>query len=104
VVNYNLPDNSGDYVHRIGRTGRAGQIGKAITFATPHEQKEIRSIEKLINKNIKRTEFEKFVPETFTPSSRNKRRPFKGGAQRSTPSRYNKFASRKFSRPAHRAH
>ncbi len=57
VVNYNLPDNSEDYVHRIGRTGRAGQVGKAITFATADEQKEIREIEKLINKNIKRTEF-----------------------------------------------
>ena len=60
VVNYNLPDNSEDYVHRIGRTGRAGQTGKAITFATADEQREIRDIEKLINKNIKRTEFVKF--------------------------------------------
>jgi len=60
VVNYNLPDNTGDYVHRIGRTGRAGLVGKAITFATPDEQHEIRDIERLINKSIKRTEFAKF--------------------------------------------
>lgn len=61
VVNYNLPDNSEDYVHRIGRTARAGQSGKAITFATTSEQKELRAIEKLINKNIKRTEFAQAV-------------------------------------------
>ncbi len=60
VVNYNLPDNTEDYVHRIGRTGRAGQGGKAITFATPSEQKEIYAIERLINKSIKRTEYVKF--------------------------------------------
>lgn len=60
VVNFNLPDNSGDYVHRIGRTGRAGRSGKAITLATPSEQKEIRDIERLINQNIKRTEFVKY--------------------------------------------
>jgi len=57
VVNYNLPDNPDDYVHRIGRTGRAGKGGKAITFATVNEQRQIRDIEKLINKSIKRTEF-----------------------------------------------
>lgn len=63
VVNYSVPDNSEDYVHRIGRTGRAGSVGKAITFATPHEQKDIRAIEKLINKNIKLTKFVQFAPE-----------------------------------------
>jgi len=68
VVNYNLPDNCEDYVHRIGRTARAGTLGKAITFATASEQPEIRAIEKLINKNIKRTEFVKFSRETTAPS------------------------------------
>jgi len=86
VVNYNLPDNSGDYVHRIGRTGRAGQVGKAITFATAHEQKAIRDIEKLINKNIKRTEFVKAIKERPTNSmnsiNRKKRRPFKTNSHR----------------------
>ncbi len=67
VINYNLPDNSEDYVHRIGRTGRAGQVGKAITFATAYEQKEIREIEKLINKSIKRTEFVRLGSERQTP-------------------------------------
>ncbi len=57
VVNYNLPDNSEDYVHRIGRTARAGNKGKAISFATTSEFREIRNIEMLINMSIKKTEF-----------------------------------------------
>jgi len=77
VVNYNLPDNCEDYVHRIGRTGRAGQVGKAISFATANEQREIRDIEKLINKNIKRTEFVKFNQGfSATPTNKQKRRAF----------------------------
>ncbi|MBU1038988.1 DEAD/DEAH box helicase [Patescibacteria group bacterium] len=48
VINYDLPDNPGDYVHRIGRTGRAGQSGLAISFATPDQRKEVREIEKLV--------------------------------------------------------
>ena len=57
VVNYDLPDDSGDYVHRIGRTGRAGKGGKAISFANPTQWKEVRNIERLIKKNIALTKF-----------------------------------------------
>jgi len=52
VINYDLPDNSEDYVHRIGRTGRAGKFGKAISFATPEERGDIKSIERLIRKTL----------------------------------------------------
>lgn len=52
VLNYDLPSSSEDYVHRIGRTARAGAKGHAITFAMPNEQKEVRSIERLIRKNL----------------------------------------------------
>jgi len=69
VVNYHLPDNTGDYVHRIGRTARAGHAGKAISFATPDQQREIREIERLINKSIKRTEFAKFSDVRTAKSS-----------------------------------
>jgi ATP-dependent RNA helicase RhlE len=54
VINYDLPDNPEDYVHRIGRTGRAGEKGLAITFAHPDQSKEIRIIEKLIRSSIPR--------------------------------------------------
>ncbi len=52
VLNFDLPDDSGDYVHRIGRTGRAGRSGKAISFATPDQRNDIRSIEKLLRKTL----------------------------------------------------
>jgi ATP-dependent RNA helicase RhlE len=52
VVNYDLPHNSEDYVHRIGRTGRAGQKGEAISFCTPEDKESVRGIEKLINKKL----------------------------------------------------
>lgn len=53
VLNYDLPDNSEDYVHRIGRTARAGQSGKAISFATPDQRNDLRQIERLIRKTLK---------------------------------------------------
>ncbi len=49
VVNYDLPENPEDYVHRIGRTGRAGQKGHAISFATKAQQQLVRRIERLMN-------------------------------------------------------
>ncbi len=52
VINYDLPDNSEDYVHRIGRTGRAESFGKAISFASPDERGDIKQIERLIKKTI----------------------------------------------------
>jgi ATP-dependent RNA helicase RhlE len=52
VINYDLPDNPEDYVHRIGRTGRAGGFGKAISFATAEERSDIRTIERLIRKTL----------------------------------------------------
>ncbi|MBN1503450.1 MAG: DEAD/DEAH box helicase [Candidatus Eisenbacteria bacterium] len=45
VINYDLPDDIGNYVHRIGRTGRAGKRGHAITFATPDQRKDVKEIE-----------------------------------------------------------
>lgn len=48
VLNYDLPQSSGDYVHRIGRTARAGGAGHAISFATPDQKGDVRDIERLI--------------------------------------------------------
>jgi ATP-dependent RNA helicase RhlE len=52
VINFDVPTLYEDYVHRIGRTGRASQTGKAITFATEAEAYHIQKIEKLIRQTI----------------------------------------------------
>ncbi|GDX47807.1 MAG: DEAD/DEAH box helicase [Bacteroidota bacterium] len=52
VINYEIPELAETYVHRIGRTGRAGESGTAISFCTSEEQPYMRDIIKLINKNI----------------------------------------------------
>ena len=53
VINFNIPENPEDYVHRIGRTGRAGAVGKSITFACEIESFELPKIEKLLGKELK---------------------------------------------------
>jgi superfamily II DNA/RNA helicase len=52
IFNFDVPAHSEDYVHRIGRTGRAGLTGTAITIATPLDRKHIASIERLLGKAI----------------------------------------------------
>ncbi|MCZ6846761.1 MAG: DEAD/DEAH box helicase, partial [Alphaproteobacteria bacterium] len=56
VFNYDVPTHAEDYVHRIGRTGRAGHRGRAITIATPEETKFVDAIERLIGRKIPRIE------------------------------------------------
>jgi ATP-dependent RNA helicase RhlE len=52
VINYDLPSTPDDYVHRIGRTARAGKKGKAISFATPDQRRDIQDIERLIRTQL----------------------------------------------------
>ena len=52
VINFDLPENAEDYVHRIGRTGRASHKGHAISFATPDQKFDVRTIERLIKKQL----------------------------------------------------
>jgi superfamily II DNA/RNA helicase len=54
IINYDLPRFSEDYVHRIGRTGRAGKSGTAISFAVPADRKNLHSIERYIGKSLPR--------------------------------------------------
>jgi ATP-dependent RNA helicase RhlB len=53
VVNFNIPENPDDYVHRIGRTGRAGALGQSITFACEMESFELPKIEELLGMELK---------------------------------------------------
>ena len=60
VINYDVPENPEDYVHRIGRTARAGKSGRAITFVTKEEQHLVRAIESFGRTKIEHNE----VPES----------------------------------------
>ena len=62
VVNFDLPNVPEDYVHRIGRTGRAGASGQAVSLVSADESKLLRDIERLIKQTIPRKEVEGFVP------------------------------------------
>jgi ATP-dependent RNA helicase RhlE len=56
VFNYDVPGHAEDYVHRIGRTGRAGREGKAITICVPRDEKALDAVESLVQKKIERLE------------------------------------------------
>ena len=63
VVNYELPNVPEDYVHRIGRTGRAGNEGEALSLVCIDEKMLLRNIEKLIKKDIPKVNLEAFIPD-----------------------------------------
>jgi len=67
VINYDLPQVPEDYIHRIGRTGRAGKEGSALTFLTNHDKNMWKAIQRLINPNFK-------LEENFKKSSNKKNR------------------------------
>jgi len=52
VINYDMPDDPKTYVHRIGRTGRAGAVGEAISFCSPEQRGELADIERMLKKRI----------------------------------------------------
>jgi ATP-dependent RNA helicase RhlE len=84
VINYDLPDDVENYVHRIGRTGRAGAKGHAISFATPDQRNDVKSIEAFIrmqlpivkHAEVKAEEFDKPMRRTFAPRRFGPRRGF----------------------------
>ena len=69
VVNYDIPQNSDDYIHRIGRTARASAEGDAITFACPDEHLSLEAIERALGRNLPRAEWSGAVPvlSLYTP-------------------------------------
>jgi|TARA_R110002096_G_scaffold152824_9_gene316118 ATP-dependent RNA helicase RhlE len=74
VVNFELPNVPEDYVHRIGRTGRAGSPGEAMSLVCVDELKLLKDIERLINRHI-----EKLVIDGFDPDPSIKAEPIKNG-------------------------
>ncbi|MBW5290949.1 MAG: ATP-dependent RNA helicase RhlE [Candidatus Ruthia sp. Asou_11_S2] len=77
VVNFDLPHVPEDYVHRIGRTGRAGSKGEAISLVSADEAKQLFDIERLIQNKLDRVMVEGFVPEHNLPESGKKILPLK---------------------------
>lgn len=69
VINYELPDQSENYIHRIGRTGRAGQSGIAISFCEPEEKNYLKDINKLISKPIPVMKDNPFPAEETAPAN-----------------------------------
>ena len=79
VVNYDFPMHSEDYVHRIGRTGRAHAVGDAISFVTPEDHGELRALERFIGRGIVRKKAEGFnyaaAAPAFNPETDDRRMP-----------------------------
>ena len=80
VINYEVPHDEEDYIHRIGRTARADRTGQAITLINPQQVKNFKDIEKLIEKEVQKLElpkgFEK-SPEYKIPSKNKKNKQWK---------------------------
>jgi len=71
VINYDLPNEPESYVHRIGRTGRAGQTGYAISFCDMEERAYLKDIEKLIRKHVPVVEHHPYPSELGIPEPTN---------------------------------
>ncbi len=82
VVNFNIPENPDDYVHRIGRTGRAGATGQSITFACEMESFELPKIEELLGMELKCTMPPEELFEELPPAPPRKRKPRSSGGPR----------------------
>jgi ATP-dependent RNA helicase RhlE len=83
VINYDVPTAPEDYVHRVGRTGRAGNQGKAITIVAPVDELSMRAIERLTGQSMKRVVPEGFGGSQLVTSQAKSFVPF-ARAQRST--------------------
>lgn len=87
VVNYDLPENAEDYVHRVGRTGRAGKQGRAISFITPDQKYKLRAIERLVRMPLRVSPLPqlpaaRYIPgTTFQHTHRTKQKPFRATIQ-----------------------
>lgn len=98
VINYDVPTHPEDYVHRVGRTGRAKATGLAITLVAPEEESHIASIEKFIKKPVPRKLLDTF-PYKVAPHMTTTAKPTAPGRGHSGPRRH----SRPHSRPKQRS-
>jgi len=104
VFNFDVPSHPEDYVHRIGRTGRAGRSGKAIMICTPHDEKYLEAVEKLIARPVPRAEPPAFAaPPAREGDDDAPPRERRGGRDRSRGGRDDRRDSRRDNQPEGRA-
>lgn len=104
VLNYDLPQGPEDYVHRIGRTGRAGSVGHAISFATPDQKGDVRAIERLIRGSLPLSQLPELPParaaamfppsRDFVPGRRPYHSKYSGGSGPRPSSRFGRPTGR----------
>ena len=82
VVNFDLPNVPEDYVHRIGRTGRAGASGRAFSLVSADEIKQLNDIEQVIQRHITREYVDGFEPDHEVPASAPLRKPRTSGQRK----------------------
>ena len=82
VINYDLPDDPENYVHRIGRTGRAGVEGHAITLATPDQGRDIKKIQSILKVTIPVAEHPSVQSQKFIPTPSGTRSFFPPGKRK----------------------
>src|SRR5207244_7967887 len=86
ILNFDVPHHADDYVHRIGRTGRAGLTGTAITIVAPSDAKAVAAIEKLIGQTIPwMSEAPRAATERPAPSGEPRRNDHRRQGRRSPP-------------------
>lgn len=105
VVNYDVPAQPEDYVHRIGRTARAGALGEGITFVTPKDKPRLDKIEKLLEKTIQRCQLPEEIASlapaidesTLVTEDKKKRKFYKhrGVRGKNSPSKQQKYKPHK---------
>jgi superfamily II DNA/RNA helicase len=90
VINYDLPRFCEDYVHRIGRTGRAGKTGIAISFALPSDKRHIDKIERYIGQSLEVLTVAGLEPTHKPSKSSGKDKPGRGGSKKDFSRSFNK--------------
>jgi len=86
VINYDMPDSTDSYIHRIGRTGRIGNKGQAFTFITDQDMTMVRELERILKTPLERRRLETFNYETPAPVNTPSRIPRPGPKKQQQPS------------------